>query len=74
MKQIQNPPFLILSDNKVIGISKTERNPMYENDMCKSVGLIATCNCCDRIIFEDENYLNEYIESGGYCKECNETK
>jgi hypothetical protein len=49
-----------------------KRKPMYENEMCREVGLMASCNCCDRIIFEDENYLQEYIESGGYCKECNE--
>lgn len=48
------------------------RKPLYENEMCKLEGLRATCNNCDRIIFEDENYLNEYIESGGYCRQCNE--
>ena len=48
------------------------RKVQYENAMCKAVGLICTCNACDRIIYEDENYLQQYIESGGYCRECNE--
>lgn len=64
------PPFLVVKDNTVVGISKTERKPMYENEMCRVSGLVATCNCCDRIIFEDEKWKKGYIESGGYCKEC----
>jgi len=46
------------------------RKILFENEMCKSVGLYATCNACDRIIFEDEGWLEEYKEYGGYCKEC----
>lgn len=49
-----------------------DRKPMYENEMCRSVNMMATCNGCDRIIFEDENYLQEYKDSAGHCKECNE--
>lgn len=66
-----------MDKNKVAMIYNPEtstRKPMYENEMCQSVGLIATCNCCDRIIFEDENYKEQYIESHGYCKECNEER
>ena len=63
-------PLLIVVDNVVVGLSQTSREPMYENDMCKSVGMMATCNCCDRIIFVDENYKDQYIQNGGYCKEC----
>jgi len=46
------------------------RKPMYENNMCKAVRLIATCNNCERIIFADEKAKKEYIRSGGYCPEC----
>ncbi len=53
-------------------MKQNSRKFMYENAMCEAVGLIATCNNCDRIIYEDENYKEEYIESHGYCKECNE--
>ena len=65
-------PFLIVdtSSNSVVGISTSERKPMYENEMTKAVGLIATCNGCDRIIFEDENWKEQYIDSHGYCREC----
>lgn len=63
--------FLIIQDNKIVGIEKNnKRKPLYENEMCESVGLMATCNSCDRIIFEDENWLDEYKENGGYCKDC----
>ena len=68
-----NPPLLIIQDNKIIGIDKRNRKPAFENDMCKLVGLRATCNSCDRIIFEDENYIKQYQKNGGYCKECNES-
>lgn len=27
---------------------------LFENEMCRTFGLYASCNCCDRIIFEDE--------------------
>jgi hypothetical protein len=63
-------PFLLIQDNKVTGTTTTDRKPMYENDMCRASGLIAACNCCDRIIFEDENDLNSYQDSGGYCSWC----
>lgn len=67
------PPFLMVADNHVLGIAPAnERKPMYENEMTKAVGLIATCNGCERIIFEDENYKEQYIASHGYCRECNE--
>ena len=66
------PPFLLISENTIVGIAKERRKPMFESFMCESVGLIATCNSCDRIIFEDENYKKEYIASGGYCKQCND--
>jgi hypothetical protein len=46
------------------------RKPMYENAMAKAVGMMATCNSCDRIIYEDENWLQGYQDSIGYCKEC----
>jgi hypothetical protein len=49
---------------------EAERQPMYENEMCRSVGLRATCNSCDRIIFEDENWKEDFSENGGYCPEC----
>jgi hypothetical protein len=65
-------PLLVIEDNKVKGISFSDRKPAHENEMCKQVGLMATCNSCDRIIFEDENYMEQYVESGGYCKECAE--
>ena len=45
---------------------------MYENEMAKAVGMMATCNCCDRIIYEDENWHKQYVETGGYCKQCHE--
>lgn len=63
-------PFLEIKDNTVIGLHKTDRKVMYENQMCKEVGLIAQCNYCDRIIFEDEHYKKQYTTNGGYCKEC----
>lgn len=66
------PPPLIIQGNTVVGISSTNRKPMFENDMCKSVGLMATCNACDRIIYEDEKFKKQYIKNGGYCKECDE--
>ena len=72
MKNKPLPPPLVIQNNSVVGISLTNRKPMFENDMCKQVGLIATCNNFDRIIFEDENYKKQFIKSGGYCKECNE--
>lgn len=43
---------------------------MYESDICEEIGLIASCNNCDRIIFKDENWLPLYQSNGGYCKEC----
>ena len=46
------------------------RKPAYESDECKAVGLMATCNFCDRVIWADENWMEEYAENGGYCKEC----
>lgn len=64
------PPPLIISNNKVIGIGNWDRKPAYENSMAESIGLMATCNSCDRIIFEDENYMEKYSENGGYCKDC----
>jgi hypothetical protein len=67
---MNNLPLLLIENNKVIGISKTKRKPMFENQMCESVGLVATCNACDRIIFKDENWLKGYKESFGYCREC----
>lgn len=56
--------------NVVVGMLHTNRKPAYENDMCKSVGMMATCNSCDRIIFEDETWMEKYSNNGGYCKEC----
>lgn len=47
-----------------------ERTPMFENDMCKSVGLMATCNACERIIYEDEQWKDQYSTNGGYCSDC----
>ena len=47
------------------------RKILFENEMCRSVGTMATCNCCDRIIFEDEMTAEEYTANHGYCKECN---
>ena len=41
------------------------KQPVFENEMCKSVGMWCTCNSCDRIIFEGEKYYE-----GGYCEEC----
>ena len=50
-----------------------ERQIMYENEMCKLTGLFASCNSCDRVIWEEENDREAYIEDGrGYCKECRE--
>lgn len=49
---------------------KQQRQPMYENEMCKAVGMIASCNECDRIIFDDENHKEKYTASGGYCSHC----
>lgn len=49
-----------------------DRKPMFENDMCKQVGLIATCNACDRVIFEDEKFKTRFKKNGGYCAECDE--
>ena len=65
------PPFLVVKDNSVIGIDKSKnRKPMFENEMCKEAGVMATCNACDRIIFEDEKFKKKYKNNGGYCKEC----
>lgn len=47
-----------------------DRKPMYENPMTKAAGLMATCNACDRIIWQDENWREQYVQSGGYCREC----
>jgi len=49
---------------------KDARKPLFENAMAESVGMRATCNECDRIIWEDENWLENYIDNGGYCKDC----
>lgn len=65
-----NIPFLVLQENKVVGLSNDERKPMFENKMTKKVGLMATCNSCDRIIFEDEKWKSQYKKNGGYCKQC----
>lgn len=62
--------FLLVADNKVIGTTTTARKPLYENQMCKEVGLIASCNGCDRVIFEDEKWLKQYTSNGGYCSDC----
>lgn len=43
---------------------------MYENAACKKVGLMATCNSCDRIIYTDEKWLKQYKTNGGYCSDC----
>jgi len=67
---MNNLPYILINNNNVVGLSSTNRRPMYENKMCKSVGLIASCNNCDRIIFEDEKWLQGYKKSGGYCREC----
>jgi len=54
---------------------KINRQPDFENEMCKSVGLYMTCNACDRIIFKDEKFRKQYKKNGGYCSECEtETK
>lgn len=38
----------------------------YANIYAHAVGMITSCNCCDRVIFADE-----YIDSpAGYCPEC----
>jgi hypothetical protein len=58
---------------ELFGDGSTEingRKILFENEMCRKAGLIATCNSCDRIIFEDENLNNEY-QNTGYCPECN---
>lgn len=47
-----------------------DREIMYENEMTRSVGLMATCNNCDRVIYVDENWKDEYSNNGGYCKDC----
>lgn len=44
--------------------------PDYENDDCRRVGLMASCNACDRVIFEHENDMPAFTASGGYCAEC----
>ena len=49
-----------LHDRKTV-----DKKPVYENEMCKSVGLWASCNACDRIIFEGQKYYE-----GGYCEHC----
>lgn len=47
------------------------RKVMFENNRCRAVGLIMTCNNCDRIIFEDENWsVDDYRDNAGYCREC----
>jgi hypothetical protein len=65
------PPFLLISeDNKVVGISTSERKPMFENEMCEEIGMVATCNGCDRVIFKDEKWKTGYIKNHGYCRQC----
>jgi hypothetical protein len=56
----------------MIDTSKWERQPAYENVMARSVGMMMSCNSCDRIIWEDENWIEGYQNSAGYCKECSE--
>ena len=51
---------------------RAERKPAFENDACRHVGLMATCNACDRIIWEDEDWMGRYAENAGYCRECDE--
>ena len=46
------------------------RKPAYESLMAKSCGMMASCNSCDRIIWEDENCMDSYMENDGYCPEC----
>ena len=46
------------------------RKILFENEMTKSVGVYATCNACDRIIFEDEMRADQYIEARGHCPQC----
>ena len=53
-----------------IAFVPAKREPMYENDDCRRVGLMATCNACDRIVFEDENDREAFVAAGGYCSEC----
>jgi hypothetical protein len=49
---------------------RSDRKPAYENEVCREAGLMMTCNGCDRIIWVDENYVEAYAKSRGYCREC----
>lgn len=40
--------------------------PKFENEMCEAVGLMCTCNACDKIIQEGEPYFTPI----GYCASC----
>lgn len=40
---------------------------LFENEMCRTVGLMATCNSCDRIVYADEKRT---YQINGYCPEC----
>lgn len=46
------------------------RKYLYENVYMMALGIRASCNGCDRLIFEDENDREAFTRSGGYCKEC----
>lgn len=46
------------------------RKILFENEMTRSVGMFASCNNCERIIFEDEMTAEQYTEGHGYCPEC----
>jgi len=43
---------------------------LFENDDCRKHGLMASCNCCERIIYADEMTPLDYEMNGGYCFEC----
>lgn len=46
------------------------RKILFENEMTEIVGMYASCNNCERIIFEDEMTAEQYTEAHGYCPEC----
>lgn len=48
------------------------RKILFENEVAEMMGMYASCNACDRIIFEDEMKAHEYTDCRGYCPQCKE--
>lgn len=47
-----------------------QREILFENSTTQQIGVYATCNVCDRIIYADEMKPEEYTKNHGMCFDC----